>query len=370
MKYNLFPIVAVALSMSACHHSSSSEAGDAEATIDVAYPVVDTVTLSTVYPGYLSANATVNVVARVNGQILTKNFTSGSLVQQGQVLFTIDPSTYQDQVKQAQATLTTAIATRDYAREHYDAVNKALESEAVSKMEVEQAKSAYEQAEASVKNATAALQSAQRLLSYCTVTAPITGMVDDNTMSAGNVVTGQGSPVVLTTIYDITSLSANFAIEDIRYQDIINAKESKDSLNFQQVPVTFEEPLPHSYTGYISYVAPSMSNTTGTMKVKCKIQNPYNELRPGMYAKVLLPYSKLPDAILVNDASIGTDQLGKYLYVVNDSDKVVYTPITVGDLYADSMRVVTKGIGPKDRYVTKALLKVRDGMKINPHISK
>ncbi len=85
-----------------------------------------------------------------------------------------------------------------------------------------------------------------------------------------------------------------------------------------------------------------------------------------MYATVSLPYGTEPHALLVKDASIGTDQLGKYLYTVNDSDKVVYTPVEIGGLYRDSLRVITKGIAPDTRYVTSALLKVRDGMPVKP----
>jgi multidrug efflux pump subunit AcrA (membrane-fusion protein) len=73
---------------------------------------------------------------------------------------------------------------------------------------------------------------------------------------------------------------------------------------------------------------------------------------------------------MVRDASIGTDQLGKYVYTVSDSNTVLYTPIEVGQTVADTLRVVTKGLKPGDRYVTKALLKVRDGMKINPKLTK
>ena len=195
-------------------------------------------------------------------------------------------------------------------------------------------------------------------------------MVTDNTKSAGNYVTGQGSPVVLATIYDTSTVSANFAIEDDRLHDIINALALNDSLDFKSIPVTFDEPLPHDYTGEISYVSPTLNNTTGTLKLKCCIQNPHDELRPGMYVKVDLPYDRLPDAVLVKDAALGSDQLGKYLYVINDSNKVVYTPVKVGPLYHDSLRVINKGIRPTDRYVTKALLKVRDGMTVSPRMTK
>jgi multidrug efflux pump subunit AcrA (membrane-fusion protein) len=70
--------------------------------------------------------------------------------------------------------------------------------------------------------------------------------------------------------------------------------------------------------------------------------------------------------VLVRDAAIGTDQLGKYLYVVNDSNRVEYRPIRTGQLVDDSLRLVTDGLSPRERYVTKALLKVRDGMPITP----
>ena len=89
-----------------------------------------------------------------------------------------------------------------------------------------------------------------------------------------------------------------------------------------------------------------------------------------MFVKVNLPYQNLEKAILVRDASLSTDQLGKYLYVVNDSDRIVYTPVSVGPLCHDSMRVVLSGIRADSRYVTKALLKVRNGMQVKPVIVK
>ena len=88
-----------------------------------------------------------------------------------------------------------------------------------------------------------------------------------------------------------------------------------------------------------------------------------------MYATVSLPYGFEPNAILIKDASIGTDQLGKYIYTVNDSNKVVYTPIEVGETVNDTLRIVTKGITADTKYVTKALLKVRDGQTVDPRMT-
>lgn len=137
------------------------------------------------------------------------------------------------------------------------------------------------------------------------------------------------------------------------------------------MPVHFTQPMKHSYTASYYYVAPDMNNSTGTLPVKLTIKNPYGELLPGMYVDVSLPVGTDSAAILVRDASLSTDQLGKYLYTVNDSNKVVYTPVQTGDMDGDSMRIITSGLRPGARYVTSALLKVRDGMTVNPiEISK
>lgn len=106
------------------------------------------------------------------------------------------------------------------------------------------------------------------------------------------------------------------------------------------------------------------------MILKASIDNRYNELKDGMYATVSLPYAFEPNAILIKDASIGTDQLGKYVYVVNDSNKVVYTPIEVGETVNDTLRIVNKGLSPRSKYVTKALLKVRDGQTVTPRLTE
>lgn len=163
----------------------------------------------------------------------------------------------------------------------------------------------------------------------------------------------------------------SFAIEDSQYERMMGAGVNPEIKElYRAIPLQFEESLPHSYTADLYYTSPSIDKKTGTLTLKVKVDNPYGELRDGMYVTVNLPYDNDSHAMLVRDASIGTDQLGKYLYVVNDSDKVVYTPIEVGGLYRDSMRVVTKGISPESRYITSALLKVRDGMPVKTVMTK
>lgn len=362
---SLIFMTAVAMIMSSCHKKSSAD-GDAELPVAVAMPEVDTVTLTKSYPGYLQAQAVVQLVARVNGYLRTKDYASGQFVNKGQVLFTIEDTQYRDALAQAEAQLATARSIYEYNKNNYEAMKKALESDAVARISVIQAESEMKNSLAAIHNAEAAVQSARTNLGYCTVRAPFNGHVTASGPDPGAYLAGAGSPVTLATIYDDSKLSAVFNIEDTQFMRMMDNKGSRQELDYARIPVTFEGTLPHRYYADLSYISPEIDKSTGTLQLKAQLDNAYGELKDGMYANIVLPYAKLPNAILVKDASISTDQAGKYVYVVNDSNKVIYTPIKIGELVRDSMRVVTSGLTPQSRYVTQALLKVRDGMTVKP----
>lgn len=356
----LVAVTAIAVvSCSGKHQRDAARVPD----IEVARATTDSVTLYKTFPGTLIANASVDVVARVNGTITAKHYNSGDMVRRGQALFSIESSTYRDAVAEAEAALATARSQHDYATRQRAAMEKALKSDAVSEMEVEQARSSEREAAASIKSAEAALSRARTNLGYCTVTSPIDGRVSDNLLSVGNYVGGEGAPVKLCTVYDNSYVLATFAIEDVSMAE--NVKEALAGKGYD-MPLHFGEQLRHDYRGTLHYLAPNMNNSTGTMAMQALIENPYDELRPGMYVDVSLPVGTDPHAVLVRDASLSTDQLGKFLYTVNDSDRVVYTPVKVGDMVDDSMRVVSSGLRAGERYVVSAMLKVRDGMEVNP----
>ncbi len=362
---SLIFMTAVAMMMSSCHKKSSAD-GDAELPVAVAMPEVDTVTLTKSYPGYLQAQAVVQLVARVNGYLRTKDYASGQFVNKGQVLFTIEDTQYRDALAQAEAQLATARSTYEYNKNNYEAMKKALESDAVARISVIQAESEMKNSLAAIHNAEAAVQSARTNLGYCTVRAPFNGHVTASGPDPGAYLAGAGSPVTLATIYDDSQMGAVFNIEDTQFMRMMDHKGDGHELDYARIPVTFEDTLPHRYTAKLSYISPEIDKSTGTLLLKAELDNSYGELKDGMYANITLPYAIVPDAILVKDASISTDQAGKYVYVVNDSNKVVYTPIKTGELVRDSMRIVTSGLTPQSRYVTQALLKVRDGMEVKP----
>ena len=184
----------------------------------------------------------------------------------------------------------------------------------------------------------------------------------------GSYISGAVQATTLATLYQDDKVYAYFNIEDNQYLRMIMASPEGELRGRmpKEVKLSFQEPLSEEYVGRLDYLSPNVELSTGTLNVRAEIDNPKGELKSGLYVTISLPYGENSEAVLVRDASIGTDQLGKYVYLVNDSNRVVYRHIEAGELVNDTLREVVKGVDANDRYVTKALLKVRDGMLIAP----
>lgn len=337
-------------------------------SINVSTPIVRDITLTREYPGYLSSQLKVDLVARVSGYLRTSYLKPGSRVRKGDLIFVIEPDTYQDNVAQAEASVKTAKAQLEYARSNYERMKEAAKSGAVSQIQVIQAQATVSESEASVKNAEAELNTARTNLSYCYIRAPFDGAVTRASYDVGSYINGAAQPITLTTLYKDDLMYANFNIEDNQFMKMKFLAAQNDSTVKlpSQIMVNIGKDGSACYPGRLDYLSPNIDLSTGTLNVRANLDNPEKALKSGLYVTITLPYAKQTDAVLVRDASIGTDQLGKYLYIVNDSNVVRYRHIEIGQLVDDTLRQVTAGVGPNDPYVTSALLKVRDGMTINP----
>lgn len=362
MKRIIF-IMAVA-TIAACQKEREGAATTAALPVEVAHPAVMDLTLTRDYPGYLAADATIPIMGRVNGTITKRSFVEGDRVKKGDPLFVIEPTLYQNAVEQAAAAVKTAEAELEYAKSNYERMKVAINSDAVSQIELLQAKSRVESGEASLENARAALKSARTKLGYCYIKSPENGVIGLSKFPVGAYISGEMSPAELCRLYKDDIMYAFFDITDNQWlKKIQQGAESMDQSNISFI-VGGNRLMRRN--AKIDFLAPSVNLSTGTLQVRAELDNSNGMLKPGSYISVTMPYEEVKDAILVHDASIGTDQLGKYLYVVNDSSRVEYRRIETGALINDTMRLVTAGLGPDERYVTKALLKVRNGMAVTP----
>ena len=367
MRTNTYLIALFGILLSGCGKKETSATMEA-LPVEVAKPLVKNVTLTRDYPGYLTAETSVDIVGRVNGTLLSKLYPSGQRVKKGQTLFVVDPTLYQNAVKQAEAALKTAKANLDYARSNYERMKEAIKSDAVSRIQLVQAESNVQIYEAAVSNAEAELKTARVNLSYCYIKSPIDGIADLAEYSDGAYISGEGNPVKMTTVYQDSKLYSYFDISDNQYLafELLRAADTKIPEADHSVTLRVGADGSKTWQGKLNYLSPSFSLSTGTMRLRAELENPDGVLKPGLYVSVTLPYATAEKAILVDNASIGTNQLGKFLYVVNDSNVVNTRHIELGQLVDDGMRIVISGLSPDERYVTKALMKVRQGMKIQP----
>lgn len=198
--------------------------------ISVAKPIVKDITLTKDYPGYLTTEKTVNLVARVNGTLQSVSYAPGGRVKKGQLLFVIEPTLYNDKVAQAEAELKTAQAQLEYARNNYSRMKEAVKSDAVSQIQVLQSESSVTEGVAAVSNAEAALSTARTNLGYCYVRAPFDGTISKSTVDIGSYVGGSLQPVTLATIYKDDQMYAYFNVADNQWLEMSmnNQQPTKD----------------------------------------------------------------------------------------------------------------------------------------------
>ena len=350
-----------------CKGKSNKNNNNPIPKVSVAKPYVMPIVLHKDYPGYLLSNNIVDVVSRVSGYVTLQNFSSGQHINEGDLLYIIEPTVYENEVNKAEANLKSAQASLDYYENNYQRMLEASKSNAISQIDLIQAETNVRTAKANVQTAEANLKTAQNTLSYCYVKAPISGTLTTSGAGEGEYVSGSdGSPFKLTTIYNNDPMYAYFNIEDNQYLTIKMSSENWESSLPNKVYVSMQEGRFPPIEATPNYISPFVNLKTGTLTLRALFENSKYDLKSGMYCSVSLPYGEIDNAILIPDASTGTDQLGRYIYVIDSNNIVSYRHIDVGEIINDSLIHVKSGLNPDEQFVTKALLKVRSGMKVEP----
>lgn len=371
MKTNKFILLSIMtlcmICLWGCNNKGKKKTTSDIPKVSVARPYVMPIVLHKEYPGYLLSNNIVDVVSRVSGYVTLQNFSSGQYINEGDLLYVIEPTVYENEAKKAEANLKSAQASLDYYENNYQRMLEASKSDAISQIDLIQAETNVRTAKANVQTAEADLKTAQTTLSYCYIKAPITGFLTTSGAGEGEYVAGSdGSPFKLTTIYNNDPIYAYFNIEDNQYLTIKMSSKNWESALPKKVYVKMQEGRFPPIEATPNYISPFVNLKTGTLTLRALFENSQYDLKSGMYCTVSLPYGEDDNAILIPDASTGTDQLGRYIYVVNDNNIVSYRHIEVGEIINDSLIHIKSGLNPDERFVTKALLKVRSGMKVEP----
>ena len=321
------------------------------------------------YPGFLQSEQVVDIISRTEGYLQKMNVKPGQTVKEGDVLFVIEPKNYEDKLKEAEASLETAKANLKLAETTLERMQEAAKSQAVSELDVIQAQTQVDLCKAAVKKADSNKSLAATNLDYCYVKAPCSGRISVNKVDVGNYVTPK---TMLATLYKDDKMFVNFSIEASKLiwaQGQAKGSNIKLSKNdtFEDVTISLVDSKGnvYAYTAKLDYLSPSSDISTGTVDMRAVVNNSSKALNNGVLVNVSLPFKNVEKAVLIPESSIGTDQSGRYIYVV-ENDTVRYRSVQVGQLEEDNKREIVKGLNADEWYITQALTKVRNGQVIKP----
>jgi RND family efflux transporter MFP subunit len=330
--------------------------------VGVAAPIVRDVTRTTDLSGRTEAVQVVEVRARVEGILLESLASPGSRVEEGTVLFRIDPDRFVAERDGAAARLERAEAELGIAEVRLDRVTRAAEMEAVNRIEVLEAQATVDAAKADVEIAKRELETKQLSLDYTEVRAPLTGEIEAGAPDIGSLVGGLGSGP-LTRIYDTSSVYVWLTVPDRLFlQTPAGMREAGETIAYPiEVATEADEGYPHS--GTIDYVDPAVDTRTGTVRLRATVPNPEGALKPGLFVRCRVVAGRIEDALLVPETAINSGQIGRYVLVVGNDGLVETRQVTRGPRDG-SMRVVESGLVAGDRVIVRGLLRARPGRPV------
>ncbi|WP_129641620.1 efflux RND transporter periplasmic adaptor subunit [Peristeroidobacter agariperforans] len=322
------------------------------------------------FTGRLEAVESVEIRPRVTGYIESVNFTEGSIVKKGDLLFVIDPRPYRADLSKAEAELARAIARAELSNTDVERSEKLLGVKAVSREEYDQRLNAQRESQANVEAARAAVTAAKLNLEFTRVTAPITGRVSRAVVTAGNLVTGGSTQAtLLTTLVSIDPIYVTFEGDEqvyLKYTELARRGDrpsSRDAANPVLMALANEQGFPHK--GAMTFVDNQVDPRTGTIRARASFENKDGYLTPGLFARVKLLGHSSHKTVLVDDRAIGTDQSQKFVYVVDGENKVSYRSVKVGRL-TDGLRIVEDGLQPGENVIVNGLQRVHPGVIVAP----
>lgn len=323
------------------------------------------------YSASIEAVESVDIRARVAGYLQKRHYTEGSIVKKGDPLFTIDPSEYQQELKQAQSQLQRDQATLDKAKTDVERFGQLYKSGAISREEYDNRVTAYKEYQATVEQDKAKVKQAQLNLSYTDIKAPVTGRIGRAKAQVGDLV-GRNDNTLLATITTIDPVYVNFSISESDYLSYVKEaqerkEQHKDAPKVELLLKLSDDSI-YKHRGKINMVDPTVDQQTGTLGVRATFPNPDDILRPGQFARVLLAVERDDKVILIPQRSV-QDQQGMKLCLTADKDgKVQSKTLTLGQ-QIQSFVVVEKGLEGGDLVLVEGLMKIKPGDTIKPQIT-
>jgi RND family efflux transporter MFP subunit len=397
----VFAIVVFVLS--GCSRTTSAASAPPPAQeVEVARVVQQDVPISREWIGTLDGLVNAAIKAQVTGYLLTQNYSEGSFVRKGQLLFEIDPRPFEAALNQARGQLSQAngqlaqakaqLIQSDAQLAQAQAVQRrtqldvdryvplakqqaitqqdldnatqnnlsALAQVDAAKAQIETAKAQIQAAAAAVEAGTAAVEAAQVNLGFTRLTSPIDGIAGKAQVQIGNLVSAAGGAI--TTVSTLDPIKAEFTVSE---QEYLSFTRAASNLSRLQLDLILADGTTYQQKGRFLFADRQVDQTTGAILLTAQFPNPGNVLRPGQYAKVRAVVGTQPNALLIPQRAV-TEMQGNYLVaLVNDQNKVEIANVKVGDRVGP-LWLINDGLKAGQRVIADGSMKVGAGMQVTP----
>ena len=311
------------------------------------------------YPGRIEAIRNVALQARVSGYVDSQPAADGADVKSGDLLYKIDPRDLQAALDQAQAQAERDAAALDYAKANFARGEELAKSGFVAKDTYDQRQSAMRQAEAALALDRAAVEAARLNLGYTEIRAPFAGRIGRNQAAKGALVGPTSGP--LNTLIQLDPIYVAFNPSESDLAEIARARAAGKL----EAEISLPDDPGLTRKGELTFLDNSVDKATGTISARVTIANADFALLPGEYARVRLHVKDEPDALMAPQTALGSNQMGKFVYVVGAGDKAELRLVDLGPA-AGGLVSVVKGLNADDRIIVGNLQKIGPGSPIRP----
>lgn len=307
--------------------------------------------------GNMEASESVAIRTQISGELTKVAFREGQDVQQGALLFQLDPRSYQAALLKAEASLARNRIIQNNARKDYERYSQLVKEGIVTQEQAEGYRTKAESAAADVEADKAAVESTRTQLSFCTIKAPISGRLGALAIDRGNVV--KANDTVLVTINKLAPINASFTISEkelaaVKRQMVVGA-----------MSVTAEVPgVPGAKEkGVVTFIDNTIDVATGTIRIKASFGNTKKLLWPGQFVNLSLTMAVLNNAVVVPSQALQTGQKGQFVFVVTKDGTAEVRPVTTGPV-SQGVTVVEKGLQTGEQVVVDGQMRVIPGGKV------
>jgi len=332
---------------------------EAPPLVEVATPLSERVADWDDYSGRFEPVDAVEVRPRVSGAIESVHFEDGQIVEQGQLLFIIDPRPYAAELAHAKAEVAGARAQLANADAELKRAEALVGNKLISEADAEVRTAVQLGAAAELAAAEASVQTADLNLSFTRVTAPIAGRASYRRLAPGNIVAADTT--ALTTI--VTEDPMRFLF-DVPESALLKYKREATGANASRVDIRLQDETEYRWQGRVDFLDNTLDRSSGTIRLRAVVDNPDGFISAGMFGQLRLFALQPFDALLVPDQAIVTDQTRQVVYVVDAEGTVGQKVVRPGRLI-DGLRVITDGLEAQDRVVISGVQRARPGRRVS-----